>query len=311
MNIFEFINSKDVRDYLLSINYEFSLIDMVFIINNSKRPIKEKISAYIDIFIGITKGIYKDTEIKKRINIGYHKSLRDFLESYVTELKNHINDFYICNNDELYLLYIDNCDYFYFSSNDFDKIDAYIKNDNDYDQYIIKKIKLDSTDVKQITLNKELEVIDFYVNDKYHNPVLDEIDGLWVDISTPFKKGDIVIYNNEPFVLDWIINQKHDKCYYNKKKYGDSTDMIAYGYFIDDNNHIYYECVHNYLDLEYFNDKSDLNKYNMLNHISLFLKDEISLDYLLNYFDYFKNKVSIKKYEHSLWCLNEFELKDK
>ena len=304
MNILEFINSKDVKEYLVNINYNFSLIDKVFIINNSKKSIKDKIEAYNEIING-----NEDIEVKERINIRHYKSLREFLRLYIDKYNETINDFYINkNNDYIYLLYYDNHSYLEHTFKNYEDVIKYIKDNKEKNKYRIEKNLIGDDKTITMRLNNNLDIIEVSGN---IDEILFEIDGLWVDIPTPFKKGNIVTcYNNEPFVLDWIINQKKDKYYHNMKKHGDSSDMIAYGYFIDDNN-IYYECIHNYLDLEYYEDKSDVDKYNMLNHISLYLKDEISLDYLLNYTDLYKSRINKKEYEKSLdWYLKKFELKE-
>ena len=88
---------------------------------------------------------------------------------------------------------------------------------------------------------------------------------IWIDIPTPFKKGDIVVssdYNwggtNEPFVLleiePWRVREETKKRGYYREP-TDSSDMVALGwstgFYLQD------DCINDdvmacYLDLEYY-----------------------------------------------------------
>lgn len=112
-------------------------------------------------------------------------------------------------------------------------------------------------------------------------------EGLWIDVPTPFRKGDIVcsrktpfgynIYSDsKPFVLlslaNWSAKEaeergeklsEKDKAWKDKhlkylKEYGDITDMTACGYFLSSDyndrftGRFYNEVMHDYVDLEYY-----------------------------------------------------------
>lgn len=146
---------------------------------------------------------------------------------------------------------------------------------------------------------------------KYHY-LMDKaefFEGFFIDVPTPFKVGDIVcskktpfgycIYNgNQPFVLTHMANWDYktsikvgdkratieqDRLLKNHKETGDSTDMTAHGYFlITDHNDrytggFYRECMHDYIDLEYYRGKF-LGGERVLLPISYFLKGEIQDD---------------------------------
>lgn len=84
---------------------------------------------------------------------------------------------------------------------------------------------------------------------------------MWFEFPTPFKKGDIVWDPSHPegfcagpFVtvgvcLDHIESEGAKN---NIRKNGDTTDMCASGYFADPDGGIYGECMHRYMDLEFY-----------------------------------------------------------
>lgn len=108
-------------------------------------------------------------------------------------------------------------------------------------------------------------------------------DGLWFDFPTPFQKGDIVWDPKNPdgicagpFVttgvcLDEIQN---DTVKDNLRRNGDSSDMCAGGFFLNEDGSIYGECMSNYMDLEFY-DKELTDSKRTLIALSNFLKDEI------------------------------------
>ena len=134
-------------------------------------------------------------------------------------------------------------------------------------------------------------------------------DYMWFNFPTPFKRGDIVtsqhspfgwqIYGEEPFVLTelclWGSNEyklngildrdglyaRADRRLSQLEESGDFTDMTAHGYFQKEDGEVYYECMHNYLDLEYYRKKTDDYR-RILVAISNFLKSETDVGLLLN-----------------------------
>lgn len=150
---------------------------------------------------------------------------------------------------------------------------------------------------------------------------------MWFNFPTPFKRGDIVvsdftpfgwrIYADEPFVLsslctwgseEYKLNGIPDKC--NEYKYaderiarlaesGDISDMTAHGYFQTDDGGIYYECMHNYLDLEYYREKPQGNR-RILVALSNFLKGGIEEELLLNTYLTIMTEEMCKQYRQKL-----------
>ena len=108
-------------------------------------------------------------------------------------------------------------------------------------------------------------------------------DGLWFEFPTPFQKGDIVWNPDQPegfcagpFVITGVCLDgiESDKTKENIRKDGDSSDMCAGGFFLNEDGSIYGECMSNYMDLEFYN--KDLTGSNRtLIALSNFLKNEI------------------------------------
>ncbi len=108
-------------------------------------------------------------------------------------------------------------------------------------------------------------------------------NGLWFGLPTPFHKGDIVWnpkasegYCTGPFVttgvcLDGIENAKVKD---DLRKNGDTLDMCAGGYFLNEDGSIYQECMSNYMDLEFY-EKELTGAQRTLIALSNFLKGEI------------------------------------
>ena len=57
--------------------------------------------------------------------------------------------------------------------------------------------------------------------------------------------------------------------------------MTAYGCFQNENGEVFYECMHDYLSLEYYPEKLE-GKQRILKTISSYIKGNISIDLLMN-----------------------------
>ena len=103
------------------------------------------------------------------------------------------------------------------------------------------------------------------------------------------------LFGNEPFVLtdlcSWGSHELKINGYPDKnsryahadrqlryhRENADETDMTAYGYFQWEDGRVYYECMHHYLDLEYYREEPQGVR-RILKAFSSFEKEEISSD---------------------------------
>ena len=165
--------------------------------------------------------------------------------------------------------------------------------------------------------------------DEEEHDLLQAFDWMWFDFPTPFKRGDIVVskyspfgYNlcgDEPFVLTnlcgWGSEQlrqnrysDHDKRYVwadrqllRHRKSADGTDMTAQGYFQWEDGRVYYECMHHYLDLEYYREEPKGIR-RILKAFSSFEKKEIGSDLFALAYHVILEEEKSKRERESLSC---------
>jgi hypothetical protein len=109
----------------------------------------------------------------------------------------------------------------------------------------------------------------------------------YIDIPVPFKRGDILTarYGLKDdaivFVLDWLDRYDQERLVRRLSgEFGDGTDMIGWGLFVDDDGILYGDHAMSYDYFEYYRGKLE-DKERILHYVSLFLKDEIDLPALL------------------------------
>lgn len=328
MNIYQFINSNDIRMHCEKIAHKFNSLETAFLIYQSRNhTIAEKHSYWNELIETMP-----DMVIEYRPNCPRYDSLHEFLRQYM-ELENSLLDrFFATESNCVYLF-----DKKYLPEHYcFDKrryyLDRYIgyelgrtlysdfttgldienkKITEDVDNFLyyrVTKISILSSDTQKST---ELSVrVDFKGNpleidaDGYERitdaqrDILFSFDGMWINVPAPFQRGDIVFTNHiyagfrpDPFVLTGICtdNARHVK---SRLKSGDASDMTAYGYRIfDDEGHVWHECDHDYLSLEYYREPL-LDSQQILFTISRFIREEISIDELLHCYEFISAKIT-------------------
>lgn len=128
-----------------------------------------------------------------------------------------------------------------------------------------------------------------------------DIDQIFLNIPTPFKKGDILISNsptmqsygenNSIFVLEYLCTWKKNLEKYLADGNYDSSDMIGYGYFFVNNDTTDFVIDHkwNYDSFEYY-DGELTDRDRILKDISSFIKGEIGLELFVHAYDFYKNE---------------------
>ena len=115
--------------------------------------------------------------------------------------------------------------------------------------------------------------------------------GLFFEFPTPFKPGDIVCDNTggDPFVLTEIGLSRLDRERAKSvRRFGDSSDMCAAGYFQSEDGSVCYDVRHNYMDLVYYAEKPT-GAGRILTALSSYEKGEIDLSLLLTAYHYILN----------------------
>lgn len=319
MNIYRFINSRDIRKHLEDIGYEFNALEASWLVYQcADATLEEK----HDAWRWITENM-PDMEVIKRPNCVYRKSLHETLRKYM-EMEEKLLDLYIEQADAVYV-----CEYD--QDNDkhlyFDAVEC-IKEIHDYwseyDPWDMPSNAIISVTRHfrnrecriQVNYNADCTVksVKAYPrpegiwNDEYEDLEQCFFDGLWFDFPTPFKKGDIV-YNcmadnvsdnydfcSGLFVLDdlitWYLRDDGAKRFnsFMEGTSGDTSDMTAYGYFMFEDGHIYHEGTYNYMDLEVYNGPF-VGIQRMYKALSSYIRGDIELELFL--------------YAHSMFILDK------
>ena len=291
--IFDFVNSDTIKKYWQQIEYKPNCWEAGWIVWSScYNTLEDKLKAYQYI-----RNNFEDQEVKIHAD-NYHPFFK-ILTKYISFISESLKN--IKRQDLNYIYYITEycqyCDNSYSESkpeyyfNSYNECIKHIKENyiddstgdfySDYLLFTIHKKKLGKDyEDNTVTLNRNLEPIDIYYNyseDYFIDDLNYFFENIYVKFPLPFKKGDIVysnrFYHNyrEKFVLD-KVETADKKC--------DSSDMLACGYWLADNNDnlFYYESMHDNSSLEIADPNSLNEKEIPLKLISLQLKNEIPLD---------------------------------
>lgn len=266
MDVYEYINSKDIRAYLVEQNYSLTPVQCVFLVWQSKRhTLAQKHEAWKDIMDTLP-----DCSVPERINCRGWDSLHAMLRGYMALEQRLLSRFQSDEHGAVYEYeawervnvrsvpgdngYRWNGGFRLFCSYDacYQQAQAYAKEENcrfritkryidaspdasDYDPHITVEYDAGGNmmDVSFINCN-------FFSLSEEENALWNEsFTGMWFDIPIPFKKGDIVCDNANiytagiPFVLlgtDPWYRQEHPQV---QSDFADYSDMNAHGYSYD------------------------------------------------------------------------------
>lgn len=298
MNIIEFINSKAIRKHLAKFGDIFSPLDKAYLIYQARqKSVTERISAMNELLEST-----EDFELKNARERFYHTNMtfHELLKGYI-EIEQYLLDkFFEKEENAVYTYTISWKGHSLVPYNEpfsdyqscFDALSEELTDDKENAERveIIKRCIKNSHSEPKKTISAEFSSDLSFIHsvsaegilDSKQEEICDIFDEMWVDVPTPFKKGDILYgpcpfvmgYGDcEPFVLLDVCN--NDKSRTKLKESGDSSDMTAHGYWQRDNGQIYWECMHDYLSLEYY-DGDFKGEKRILKALSSFLKGEIT-----------------------------------
>ena len=102
MDIFRFINSRDIREYLKSQNYPFTSLEAAWLIYQCRcATIKEKHEAWQELIQTMP-----DCAVAERPHTAHHESLHQFLKEYIRTEDEILDWFFRDEKDAIY-----NCDF--------------------------------------------------------------------------------------------------------------------------------------------------------------------------------------------------------
>ena len=320
MNIYKYIKSKDVREYNEKIGHKFTTLESAFLVwRNTDITLKEKHDGWHEIMREMP-----DEEVSKRMNVDYAPSLFALLNQFIETDIALIEEFYKKDAGCVYS-YRDYCkgdpsftDDFGRIYTDFGYMQRTIEQGGGYDDTLLIEYtkKYLSSPFRDIVLTTDksgnaMRVYGTFIQG--YNPTVEKdefFEGLWIDVPTPFRVGDILCSEKtpfgrraygekEPFVLlslgNWDsktakkrgerLSAKdaawRDKHLKRLKECGDISDMYVSAYFLCSDyqdrftGEFFAEVMDDYIDLEYYRGEFNGGE-RVLLPISYFVKKEIN-----------------------------------
>ena len=305
---YNLINSKAISNYCRKIKHKFNTEELaVLVYRNNRMSIEEKIEKYTELVNN-----YPDMEVIKRINCKHYDSVKTMIKNEIQRLQNLYKKLKEEDKDSICvwteynkstLRYDHNSDTkntFRTYKEAYKDIQEYIEEYDDTISFDIKKKYFDKEKrdifATYIVENKKIKLTNLHeCNDE-----LIDIDQIFLNIPTPFKKGDILVSKNssifncgdysEIFVLDYLCTWNEDLEQKLIKGYWDSSDMIGYGYYLygEDSTDFVLDHKWSYDCFEYY-DGEFTGKNRILKDISSFIKGKINLELFVHAYDYYKN----------------------
>lgn len=304
MDIFRFINSDDVKNYLKEINYEFSTIEIAWIIYHSfDATLEEKHKAWQEII-----DTMPDMEFYIRFTDEKYKSLHQFLKDYMNKQNSDKDLFFKIEQNTRYRL--DTYPWGYgdiFEDYDSCYESAFEKLKENKLKYIeITKISTIEYQGIKILFNAEKEIlnVDYFDenNDKYDNRKRSPFECMELNFPLPFKKGDILC-ESERYGLEYspIVFER-----LNTSNLYDYKETFCYTV---NRGEIQHTIPYNYLNLKYFTGEL-AEKKKLLYTVSDYIKGNIGLDKLMRIclINEFENRA--KYYKSSINQREEMSLKE-
>ena len=298
--ILGYVNSKDIRNHLRAIGYQFSSLETAWLISQSKSlTLAQKHEAWNEL-ISTTPDMLIDFRHRDK------QTLHDFLKCYMEVDNRWIECFMkpgnfiyqfsattvlyngeirFCNNDCVFSSF-ENC-------LNAAKIQMADCEDKIKDNFKIKitKREIDTAEynenVMELCLNHKFDILSI---EHYGTTSSDEdfdthiaFEEMWFAFPTPFKKGDIIYditqLNPNPMVLEQTGADHFAK----KGRVGnDIGDMSVWGYFqMQEPDSIFYDNAWCYMDYEYYPLEQIQGVQRILLAVSNFIKGEIDISLCL------------------------------
>ena len=318
MDIYSYLNSKDVEAHCRSTGHKFSSLESCFIINSCYSiSVEEKHRLFSEIMETMP-----DSQLSARMAeyLGYtsfYTALRKTIEAeneYISALKKGGSDMvytYKFRNEDMDDHY--ECRMIFA---DYDTALNSLMNDKKsemedepYLEYfgVLKMHKLNSSKHVTADIDKNGNIISIYgyLTDDEAEADADEdrsiFDWCWVYIPVPFKEGDILRcadkshFRRGKMVLTSVCYwHRDDEEMERRTAYWDAMDMTAYGCWVDDTGHLYDECVHDYHNLEYVTEELHGND-RILKALGACKKGEINESMLIVAYEAVQNENAMKR----------------
>ena len=324
---YDLINSTAISDYCREIGHKFNTEELAVLVYRNKRmSVDEKISKYQELINN-----YPDMEVIERINCKHYDSVKDLIKSEITRLQTLKEKLEKEESDVIYTYTELNK-----STNEWEnrnelrnarktfkiiekELEDYINEYDDTYSYEITKTYLNDNN-SEITgeyhvFNKKGVLVN--IKDSKNNWL--DIDGIFLNIPTPFKKGDILVsWSRTPYreenspaktqilVLEWLCTWREDLKERLEKGGYDSSDMIGNGYCMQEeyDYKIMYDNMWDYDSFEYFEGELT-GASRILKAISSLMQEKIGIEVFIDAYEEYK-----REHEYHLSdCYSEKTLK--
>ena len=299
--IAEYVNSRDVADFLLGIRYEFSLIEAAWLIFHCKNlTMEERHNAWMSL-----RESYSDVNIDLEY-AEYKGSLFSYVEGLIARENKLVSLFFDSESHATYSYsfydgkeWIDDDDVFESFEDCFDAFGEDMGLDPKFVS-VVKKYtgRLENKIVCRLTVDKRpVEIVyDSFVDDLHLDASYEGFDGSLfyhldkeINIPTPFKEGDIIecvggkysapsSFGGRFVLARSGLDAKADTL--GLSRYLDEKSACPEGYFILEDLGIYRTPIYDALDYEYSRDELS-GEERFLTPLSKFLKGEMELGQLL------------------------------
>ena len=317
MDIYKFVNSKDVRKYLKDINYEFNTLEAVYLIYFARDiTLKDKHSAWKEVIESMPDMAPKDYFDHFQWEY-FGNSIHGCLRQHMENERKIIGEFEQVSKGAFFVR-TNNKDgeewdsrYFTISSlfTSVDEVGEYIndcrKEDDDREIYKFEIICKPENSQKQynIIYSREGQLLAVDISAEFYpEPRLDwQFETMWFAFPTPFKEGDIVIDPERPdpgmlWSGPFVFRQTAAEWFISSGRKGhDYTDMTASGWFQDEDGLVYREVMHDYMALEYYPTEKLEGLQRILIALSNRIKNKIDDELFANAYSYYLAEALSKK----------------
>ena len=301
MDILKYVNSKDVREYLRSIDYKFSTSEAAWIVNRCiDLPLDDKISAWNEIMnsmpdCNLVSWSPYDGDVVK--------SFYSLLKAYIDLEKAYLEDFRKCSDDEYYEYchvykerYHSLFHHYFGHYRSYDECFSQISKLNNGDSvvgYYMRKNGFDPHEAMFCHYSKDGKLLDVegrdlkgYDNDEYYR-ITFLFMNMWPDIPVPFKKGDLLRYVSHECQDDeklTVMNELKTRSKDNVDSCGDEDkNKHLFGYYQTDIGSLCEKATWgHHIDFEYCPEESLEGREKILVSLSHYLKGDIPLECFVN-----------------------------
>lgn len=300
MDIYSYVNSRDIGDYLKSVNYEFNSKEAAWLIWQCfSISLEEKHEAWVQLIKEMP-----DFDLGERFSYLPENSLYELIRRTINLDKKCLEVFekkeagavyryrFYCFGDHSW------CEDYESIYSSLEECWNEIEKDTDLNIEVIdiKKQYISTNrtiEVRYLPSRTVMDVCSYnYEEDENNVKIEDSFCEMFFDFPVPFEKGDILVPVHKPgpshrwsecgpvvmssiTPLEKELNERVQNA-----TCGDSTDMLVWGFFQDPDGRIYHEGEFNYMDYEFYKGPFKGPR-RLLIALSNFVKGNIRVELLL------------------------------